>query len=690
MEESIAGKTFWERNLALVRRLYPGLAEQLEAPTGKAADVEHSAAGSGAPENGGALAGGGDWDGSPGDMGLEKSAAGFPGLSIRGLHIHSNRDPVREARRLAESLATETPAEIPAEEPAGPLLVLGFGMGYSAEAAAEQFPGRPLIIVERHTSVLRKALECRDLSSFLSGQKIIFVLGGTGEGVKAALGLFENTGWSGKPLIFKNRALLSLNESWYGELERHIAVWTSRQDVNQATLRRFGKRWVRNLSRNMEAIRDLPGISWLEGLLAPRSGGSDIPVFLAAAGPSLDRCADLLPEIHRRCLVLAVDTSLRFLLRRGLDPDFVLSVDPQYWNSRHLDRSPAPRTRLIAESAVYPPVLRESFLQRFLCGSLFPLGCFIEDRVDPKGRLGAGGSVATTAWDFARILGTRQVWIAGLDLAYPELKTHFRGALFEDRSHAESGRCFPAETWSLRALRDGQPFRAPAAGPPGPRLPAPSPGTRRSGTAAGPVEPQTQVLTDRRLSLYAAWFDARFRQFPEVRNYRLFSGGLAIRGLDEGSPEALLSLPARREEIDRRLEEAAARLERDFFAPEAKRRRAERYEAARRTLLEGLDHIRAAAEQGAAAAEQALNRRPPEREKILALLDKSLRAVTESEVKDVAGFLFPPTDTGDEGPGAEEDSFRAYLKSSVKLYRALAEAAGYNAAYLLGYNRVNT
>jgi hypothetical protein len=357
--------------------------------------------------------------------------------------------------------------------------------------------------------------------------------------------------------------------------------------------------------------------------------------------------------------VVAVDTSLRLLLRHGVEPDFALVVDPQFWNSRHLDRCRCSHTRLIAESAVYPPVLRLPCAGAYLCGSLFPLGSFIERRVDPKGLLGAGGSVATTAWDFARSLGAREIWIAGLDLAFPGLKTHFRGAAFEEQALTESGRRKPAETWLVRALRDGLPFRAPAA-------------------SGG------QVLTDRRLSLYAAWFENRFRQFPHIRNYSLSSGGLAIAGLEPAPPAGLLALPERRGEIDRRLAAAGSRIDADFFDPAERRRRAERYRLAVSALLRGLERIKTAAEHGAQTAEQALRQRGDcaGRDKTLAALDETMRRITGSEVKDVAGFLFPPPDAAEAertgGGQGGEDRFRAYLESSARLYRSLAASAGFN------------
>jgi hypothetical protein len=270
--------------------------------------------------------------------------------------------------------------------------------------------------------------------------------------------------------------------------------------------------------------------------------------------------------------------------------------------------------------------------------------------------------VATSAWDFARLLGAPAVWIAGLDLSFPELKTHFRGALFETRSHAESGRRLPAETWSVRALRDGQPLRAPAAG-------------------------GGEVLTDRRLSLYAAWFENRFREYPETRSYSISPGGLAIPGLELAGPEALLALPERREEIDQSLEGICAAVRRDFFDPERARARAERYGLAKSRLLEGLEEIVREARNAASLARKAPGGLDgPERERLLGKLDAALGAIGNSEVKDVAGFLFPPREAGRAEESGGQDPFVRYLESSAGMYRDLAEAAEYQLGVLKKIN----
>ncbi|MDR3020406.1 MAG: DUF115 domain-containing protein, partial [Treponema sp.] len=323
---------------------------------------------------------------APEDIKIDTTPASYPTIIIKGLFVHSQRDPVREAQRLVETaIGNNTGGATSGDNSGnGAIIVLGFGLGYTAQALAQTVTkGRPVIIVEKYKNLLTKAFELRDLSDFLIRENVIFVVGGTGDGILDALAAVSKVvspqfaggiSTEGKseslvqptvqPTIIKNRTLCDIDADWYKAVENKIRTWAMKDEVNAATLKRFGRRWVRNIMRNMSAVRDYPGISLLSGLAAD----CNAPVFLAAAGPSLDKIAPLLRDIHSRCIIAAVDTSLRFFVNNGIQPDFVLVVDPQFWNSRHLDRCVNDKTILIAESAVYPPVLNQRFRKTFLCG----------------------------------------------------------------------------------------------------------------------------------------------------------------------------------------------------------------------------------------------------------------------------------------------------------------------------------
>ena len=99
-----------------------------------------------------------------------------------------------------------------------------------------------------------------------------------------------------------------------------------------------------------------------------------------------------LAEIKKRCLLICVDTALRACLRVGVQPDFIVLVDPQYWNIRHLDNCAAPDSVLITELAAYPAVFRFRCREIVLCSSLYPVGAYFERICGTKGALGAGVS----------------------------------------------------------------------------------------------------------------------------------------------------------------------------------------------------------------------------------------------------------------------------------------------------------
>ena len=574
---------------------------------------------------------------SAGELELAPCPAASGEMSARsasGAWLHSSRDPRAEARRLASACL---------KPDVDTALLLGFGLGYAAEACLEA-GAEAVLVCEADAAALKAAFRLRELGATLSDERLGFVVGGDPEAVVSAL---ELSGRS-KAGRLEIKAVTSAFPDWFERARGACDRWNAKGEVNENTLRRFGRLWVRNLARNLETAAASPGVERLTGLFAGEATASPMPAIVLAAGPSLDSVLPRIREISRRALVVCVDTALRSLLRFGLEPDFLVLVDPQYWNWRHLADLESPSSFLVSESAAWPAVFRAPRRGAFLGGSLFPLGRRIEDTAGVKGRLGAGGSVATSAWDLCRIMGCAPIWMAGLDLSYPGGRTHAAASLFEQRVLAGGSRLEPASSAQAAALVGGQSYEAPSAG---------------GGT----------VRTDERMSLYAWWFESRFPRPSSPPTISLCPEGLAISGMPLGRLEDLLALPERRDEIDCGLAAAAAML-----PPEGSRDSAASGLVALRAQLE---RIALAAERAEAAA------RAGSREfasggdcaSTLTVLDRADAEILALEARDVAGFLLPSI--RDLAGRKARDLGESFAQSEA-LYRSLGDSARYHLAVL--------
>lgn len=538
--------------------------------------------------------------------------------------VHSAHAPQEEALRLARALP-------PAADTA---LVLGFGLGYLPEALLAGRLAQRVIVCEASASLLAQALALRDLSAVLADEALGFMVGGPPE---ALVGLLDEVG-ARRLAVLSNQALERAFPAWYAPLRAAADRYASKEGINENTLRRFGRLWVRNLAHNLPLVGRLPGTARLEGRF------EGLPILVLAAGPSLDLVLPLLPALRERLVLVCVDTALRTVLRAGIEPDFLIVVDPQYWNWRHLEGLASPSSILVSESAAWPAVFRFSARATFLCGSLFPLGLAIEARAGAKGRLGAGGSVATTAWDFARVLGAGTVYMAGLDLGYPGGQTHARASLFEQRSLSAGHRLAPAETAKAAALFSG--------------------GATWAQDAAGRA-----LRSDQRMALYAWWFESRLGRSSSPPTLRLGDAGLAIPGLGTVRPEDLLALPLAREGIDARLAELASFME----DPEAALGAAQGLEDLGLELRACRDLALGAAREAAAArAELAGGLQPASR---LARLDEADARLMGSAASDIIGFLLPPLG---EILGRRAKDLGEGLLASESLYRGIADSAAYH------------
>ncbi len=575
------------------------------------------------------------------DFIISNSKSGSPTAKINGKFIHSNREPVREAERLVKS---ELPDEIAA------CIIEGFGLGYFVEAIMLQKPELPLVIVEPSEKRFFKSLKIRDFTKIFTSPQVSLLIGKHSASIREILpGLPK-----GELQIFKHRALYELDREYYREVNTYIQHFLSRKKVNSATLKKFGELWVRNLISNLNYLPEAGDVGDLTKIYAHS------PVLLLAAGPSLDSILPLMPELYKRFIIVAVDTSAGLLINSGYNPDFTVIVDPQYWNTRHLDRVDLSKTILISESSTHPGIFRKNHEKIFYCGSIFPLGIFIEKYTGSKKKLGAGGSVATTAWDFCRLISTGDLYSGGLDLGFPENKTHFHGSFFEEKVHTETSRIKPSEIFAYQYISSGNTFESP----------------NNTGST---------TLTDQRLSIYIQWFEEQIEVNNIKRIWNLSARGIKIKGMEYKELNKLLTYPDIREDINK-------------INMNIRKKSSEEIEKTESLLTHGIKILKIELERLLSLAADALLQiseyKNSKQNKnlipnLINNLDRIDQQIIGSNSNKISSFLLQPIIT-EITEMDQADTFDEGINKSEKLYSRIKESSEFHNSLISAYLNNNT
>jgi hypothetical protein len=382
------------------------------------------------------------------------------------------------------------------------VVFLGAGLGYHAEALLGETSSTHIIAHEPEPALAEHLADAARAPGVVSSPRVTVTT--SPAELQTALEAHATAGFEVITLPGRREA----SPETFTAADAVVSAFTSRREINTNTLARFGRLWVRNLCRNLDALAAGRPVSELAGAF------SGIPGLLLAAGPGLDQILPQLPELSRYAVVVAVDTAVAASIRAGATPDLAVVVDPQYWNTRHLDAVRPGATLLVSESSAHPTVFGHFRTPPLFCSSLFPLGRALEQTIGMMGTLGAGGSVSTTAWDLLRHLGCAPIYTAGLDLGFPGGRTHFEGSFFETRAVSLGNRYQPAESTLFRYISGGGPYLADA-------------------------QPEGTLITDRRMEIYARWFEGQLAHPSAPPTFTLTHGGLRIRGLALAAPERL-------------------------------------------------------------------------------------------------------------------------------------------------------
>ncbi|MFZ5639691.1 MAG: 6-hydroxymethylpterin diphosphokinase MptE-like protein [Bacillota bacterium] len=408
---------------------------------------------------------------------------GMPTLKVlfegKEVFAHSAYDPQKEARRWADEVKLQ---------PGDMLIVFGFGLGYHiTELIKTAAADVKIIVIEPNPAFLNLAFRHLQLADLISSEKIYLVLGHDVPALKRVFFKFVDLYRLDKVKTASYLPLLRNFADAFQPYQQTVYDELLFQYVNISTVLYFSYQWTKNFFANLKDTIISPGVSTLFGKFVNK------PAILVSAGPSLTKNIHLLNDAKNKAFILCVGSALRVLLKEGIIPDLVVSVDGSEANYKHFQGLPEHRIPLVFDPVLHHKILEEYKGPKFitLCSDLVLqcMGYFLEEN---KGNLKIGPSVASVSLDLLKKTGANPIVFVGQDLAYTGGVSHANGT-----SHTSK---------TLEDLKRED------------RL------LEVDGIDGG------KVLTDRSFYTFLRWFESYIAGHPETTFINATEGGAKIAG----------------------------------------------------------------------------------------------------------------------------------------------------------------
>ncbi|MCQ2596664.1 MAG: DUF115 domain-containing protein [Treponema sp.] len=425
---------------------------------------------------------------------LEKARNGNWTASENGVWLHSKYRPEAAAPQNQKD-DSETDSKVS--------VFMGCGLGYSFIAHCSENPKDNIVLLEPDPAHFFAALTVLDWATVFQVQKLVVALACPPDQL---VPLCQSLGGQSCRIDYVlNPAFVKHDEAYFGTVKSILDRNYSKNRINENTLKKFGKLWERNARRNAVYAKNCDGVETFRNRFAE----DDRPWLLVAAGPSLEKVLPRLPELSKKCITICVDTALRAFLKQGIEPDFIVLTDPQFWAYMHIAGLKSPSSILIADAVSYPAVFRFPCKKILMSFSPFPLSEDLKKPFVGKGTLESGGSVATVAWSFAVLAGARKIYTAGLDLSFPKNQTHIKGSTFEQAVHRISTKTSTGERRTADVLFGAD-------------------------ISVAKDYNGNDVLTDSRMKMFAWWFESKIAATPGVETFTLCQSSMCIPGVRVG------------------------------------------------------------------------------------------------------------------------------------------------------------
>ncbi|MCP5464793.1 MAG: DUF115 domain-containing protein [Deltaproteobacteria bacterium] len=165
-----------------------------------------------------------------------------------------------------------------------------------------------------------------------------------------------------------------------------------------------------NLSENLDQLSSCADLSQFAGVYQGMAG------VILSAGPSLNEHLSFLSKLKGKVVTACTDGALQAVLKSGLEPDFVVSMERVEETAALYSNLPSSFTApLFCQPVIQPNLFREYKNKKVLCVRDATFGSWLNDK---SLRLFLGSTVASMAYQILCTMGCSQIFLLGQDLAY--------------------------------------------------------------------------------------------------------------------------------------------------------------------------------------------------------------------------------------------------------------------------------
>ncbi|MBS5364492.1 MAG: motility associated factor glycosyltransferase family protein [Clostridium sp.] len=245
--------------------------------------------------------------------------------------------------------------------------------------------------------------------------------------------LCNNISWSmlSSQILCYHTGYKKLYHEKYTDFNLIIDKYKYALKISQNTSLKYAKKFSVNILKNIHFIKKSNYIGELIGKIP-----KNIPVIIISAGPSLEKNICELKKARNKALILATDTAVDYLQKKDIKFDAIVTID----GDKKLERIGDEACKYLPMFTI--PDAKNEFLEEnegrkiWISGAGY-LECLYEKFNIKFPEYIAGGSVATAAFQIAKMIGSKTIILVGQDLAYSGKITHIGNVIDGYKSDGE-------------------------------------------------------------------------------------------------------------------------------------------------------------------------------------------------------------------------------------------------------------